>query len=480
MHVTHCPCHRSFETRGVSSTLKGSRRVSQRDLPYVRHPDPSCAKVHNSQKMPHLHWLHVLVIWLGRHAIAATATSKASNSLTSSSTSALQIYENEIFVQGTWRAGTHRWTYASNGQPCLAPNQLEPPWPTSTSSTTSSSRNQVTCEFMEDWKIVKTSLDKFGWDYQLAKPYPIRRRLWWRSYRVHRDVQPSTSSSGITSLLLIPKSWVEDFNFKGYGLSLYKSIMSRNSAGMTLRLPLTSNFDAFDRMPALPSISSGICVFYPTLTYVLLSISMRVEPIQHLVGTLMEGIRCLVLATIWTLLRGVVLAFSALVYPVTRKLYHLEELPESWRWQIEPIPYRRTVEERVGASFSWRYSPEKGYHFCVTYWHYYAPTVSSMLQTIRVSSRRIPSWVARYAAALGVSSGGFTEDAPYLFCSALLSLSGIYPQKPAWFDRWLGSRRGDDAAMKEATANEDKRDDGQSIPSPRLQHLTYKKERMNS
>lgn len=353
------------------------------------------------------------LVWILLLSLAAKFAASSSANVTSAADS-LQIYENEVFVQGTWRAPSRRWTYADNGQAAESPNQLQPP-----SSST---------EFMEDWKIVKTTAsDKFGWEYFVAQPYPKRRRLWWRSYRL---VITESTRRRSSELRLLPQSWLEDFNFKGYELTLYKSFMFPESVGMAWRLPLTYSFDIFDRMPGLPSVSVAGCAFYPSMVYVGISVSMRVEALRHAAAYLLQSTKCLILLILWTLLRGVALAASAVLFPVTKRLYQLP-FPASWQLDVEPVIYSRTVQERFGASISWRYTPTQGFYKAVRYWHSYSLTVAHLLS----SQQSVPAWVARYAAQVGLSSGGWIPDIPHLFASVYVSLSGIYWRLRPWWKR---------------------------------------------
>ena len=84
------------------------------------------------------------------------------------------------------------------------------------------------------------------------------------------------------------KAVVDDFNFKGFGWSFYKSFIFPTSCGVTLRLPLTINFDWFDRHPVLPSISSAAGFYYPWTAIAFISVSVPMDMIRFVVVQLWE------------------------------------------------------------------------------------------------------------------------------------------------------------------------------------------------
>ena len=318
---------------------------------------------------------------------------------------------------------------------------------------------------MDEWQIVMTTTgqqtqqrDAYGWEYlyQGMDKYPLRQRIWIRNLREdnnniknhHRtdearsrtstlhtqrrtagrppSLRSSRKSSTHQAQQLLPR-WYrnvrDDFNFKGCGWSFYKSLLERNSVGLAFRLPLTSNFDFFDRRPALPSISSSVCVFYPALAYILVSGSLRVEWIKWCLSQVLVMTQYSVIWLGWTFLRGILLAASALLFPITRTLVN-PPCPVPFP-QFTGPSYSRNIEERIGCSISWRMSPRRGYEFRVSYWHYYAPTMTSLWEVLNLKSTA-PSWFARRAAVMALSTGGPTLDPPYIFCSLILGLSGYY------------------------------------------------------
>lgn len=251
----------------------------------------------------------------------------------------------------------------------------------------------------------------------------------------------------------------DDFNFKGFGFSFYKSLVFGKSVGVAIRLPLTYNFGVWESHPGFPSVSTNVAFYGPSnpTIGIFLSASLRMEMIAWLLGAAASTASYCAAWFLWTfLVQGLVLAASALMFPVTRKLAKpdllLPRRPECWT--VGP-QYKRTVEERVGCSLSWRVSVQRGFEFRRSFWHFYAPTVASIadycaqqrqavarrasLSSVDSSSgsekRRggtvasLPTWVLRRAAALGISTSGPIPDEPFLTSSALLSLSGFYFKK---------------------------------------------------
>jgi len=249
----------------------------------------------------------------------------------------------------------------------------------------------------------------------------------------------------------------DDFNFKGFGWTFYKSLVFGKSAGVALRVPLTYNFGTWESNPGLPSLSSSVALYGPSNPTValFLSTSFRMEFLQWAVAAVYSSAMFALFWCAWTfLIQGLLVAASALMFPFTKKFPSLSGgrplqnlRPECW--SIGP-QYSRTVEERIGFSLSWRYSVERGFEVRKSFWHYYAPTVVSLLGHFKTknskklvdagaasggtssdtaalqSQSRIPAWLVRRVAAVGLSTSGPIPDEPFLTSSALLSLSGFY------------------------------------------------------
>ena len=188
----------------------------------------------------------------------------------------------------------------------------------------------------------------------------------------------------------------DDFNFKGFGFSFYKSFIFKSSIGAALRLPLTINWDSFERHPEWPSLSSSAFVFYsapfhPTIACSL-SASVNVEWVKHMAFQIAIVVRHIIAVALLVLARGFLLAASALAFPVTRQLLHQnsqtgddywlgwDSLPSLKQSLREQPQFSGSLQERVGISYSWRISRSRGYEFRRSVWHLYLPTLLSLLQ----------------------------------------------------------------------------------------------------
>eukprot|EP00536_Pseudo-nitzschia_multiseries_P016464 jgi/Psemu1/292546/fgenesh1_pg.1121_\ len=393
----------------------------------------------------------------------------------------IQIIESEVWdaSENKWKGasvgtdGGNRWTTVK-GRLAPSPTEVVPPegW-----------------EFLGEWKIVVNSGggggsggpsnggsggggggDSKGWEYQFQylQP-PRRRRIWLRSLtpvqlppvppsRVVSPVRP-LPKPGKTILPRVPRSKIkralnavrEDFNYKGLGFNLFKSFIFPSSIGVALRLPLSTNFDTFDRNPAWPIISSSACVYYPPMVGGFLSTSFHVEWVKWLfLCTLGLVPRCF----FWVLYR--------MVLPVVWAVASIALFPLRGFWSLPPVPtklprdawwtgrnvakpqYNSDLSERIGCSLSYRWSRKRGYEWRVSYFHSYLPTLlvyQQMLSKLQATlsssdkpneSKPTPltqgklNWLRKHTASLGVSTSGPIPDTPRISCSGNLSLSGLY------------------------------------------------------
>jgi hypothetical protein len=257
----------------------------------------------------------------------------------------------------------------------------------------------------------------------------------------------------------------EDWNFKGFGITLLKSAVFRDAFGFAVRLPLTQNFASWERRPALPSISSSIAVFLPQLCLCLfLNISLRIEYLQSAFFYIAHVVPSICTAILLVLLRGLALAISALLYPLTRTPLLLATVaPGDKKRNIkgslglmgmipincEALRRWKHSEERIDVSCSWRWSFERGYEFRIAYSHWYAVPVASLIEAVMPKKilptsvldtrsgitliSKLMDWIPEHAAAIGLSfTGPVHNDKNGLLvtASALLSLSSFYLTKP--------------------------------------------------
>jgi len=411
----------------------------------------------------------------------------------------IQIIETEVWdaSENVWKVTERgsRWTN-EKGHVSPSPAEVVPPegW-----------------RFLGDWKIVVSSSsnegskntglggggDSKGWEYQFHYlQQPKRRRIWLRSLSPisSSPLQPKSSmlpsrvaskpfpitESAKTKISKIQRTSRftramrqirDDWNYKGLGFNLYKSFIFPSSIGVAIRLPLSINFDTFDRNPAWPIVSSSAAVFWPPMTVGYLSTSVHVEWLKWIfMRTLAIPMRLFflilyrfILPTLWTVI-------SALLFPF-KGLYSLPPLPTRipdgvwWTGSIAKPQYNPEMSERIGCSVSYRWSQKRGFEPRVTFWHTYLPTIllyqqflsqlkgsiasgsssttsqsssslaSSASQVPRTKTKSKANWLRKHTASLGVTTGGPIPDTPHISCSANLSLAGLY-----WGARRVASR----------------------------------------
>jgi len=150
--------------------------------------------------------------------------------------------------------------------------------------------------------------DGFGWEYYVGKYDGLgrRRRRWVRELRrisSASNVILNKSSSGKKKKTIQqqkkarPKTQVarsqdadilqtlkQQYNFKGFGWSFYKSLLFVRSFGAAIRLPLSSNLDFYDQHKAWPYISMSTYFGYPWVIATFLNASMPIEAIKYIIG----------------------------------------------------------------------------------------------------------------------------------------------------------------------------------------------------
>ena len=71
----------------------------------------------------------------------------------------------------------------------------------------------------------------------------------------------------------------DDFAFKGFGWSFYKSVLHRTGCGFSFKVPISQNFIACFERPQLPSVQSAFGVYYPWSAGFWLSFSLPIQVI---------------------------------------------------------------------------------------------------------------------------------------------------------------------------------------------------------
>jgi hypothetical protein len=382
---------------------------------------------------------------ISRKAAALNSNSNSSNnnSNINNNTLIVQLTEAEVWNGQEWIAKPERWT--QEGRPSLPPDHASLP-----------ASLPFFDQWIGDWKIVTgETRDNYGWEYLHDPTSPMRQRTWLRSYIImkpssKRRKAASKAHPFVTSSRRRVRAIKDNFNFKGYGWTFYKSLVFPKSFGAAFRLPLTFNFDAFDRRPGLPSLSSSFSVYYPPCVACFLSASLRIEFVKWIVASTAYTLVYILGWLLWTGgVQTLWVLVTALCFPLLRTWKAPPTLSATLPSAKTPQQvfgqgpdYSRDIEERVGASLSWRISQSRGYEFRVSYWHWYAPRLASIYNallgdkktsfptttTSPVTStiRRMPAWFARRSAALALSTSAPIAEAPGMTCSAAMSLSGFY------------------------------------------------------
>ena len=326
----------------------------------------------------------------------------------------VQVLENEVWdaPSQSWKASGERWTN-EYGKASFSPPEIQPP---------------EGFEFEGDWKIVLKGGD--SWEYQFVYlQTPKRRRIWLRTLRrlppppprqlaISKPRPPSSSFSRKLAEIR------DDYNFKGFGMSVYKSFVFPSSFGVALRLPLSMNFDYFDRRPGLPSLASSVAVYFPWTIAAFLSTSVHVEWLKWILKSILVFIpRILILGLYQLVLPFIWVVASAALFPVTRKPF--PSVPKAPKFTIAKPRYNVELSERVGCSVSYRWSKARGFEWRFGYWHSYLPTLTVYRKLFGIDNTPL-DWWRKHTGSLGLSSGFPLPMPPYYSCSACLSLSGLY------------------------------------------------------
>jgi hypothetical protein len=156
--------------------------------------------------------------------------------------------------------------------------------------------------------------DGFGWEYYVGRYDGLqrRRRRWVRSLlRVQHGAAAATRLSNSSKKKQtkinnqkqqqqqvkknnnnsILRSIQEQYNFKGFGWSINKSLIFLHSIGATLRIPLSANFDSYEQYRAAPFISTGIYFGYPWAVATMLNASLPIEALRWFIAGMLYKIQ---------------------------------------------------------------------------------------------------------------------------------------------------------------------------------------------
>jgi len=242
----------------------------------------------------------------------------------------------------------------------------------------------------------------------------------------------------------LPQKLFDSYNFKGFGWSFYKSIIFPSSFGIALRIPLSINWDWYERHPYLPSFTSAIGLYYPYTIALLVSASLPMEVVKFVFNLcvvhtifVLRWVWCIYSMSVEVFLRFVFVmplwivrsfvwkvcnvlvpslpSFSSSFSKLFLQNYYVAKIQKILLYQnhkkdnkkkslssssksirllgqtlpplkptIPSMTYSSDIVERVGMSMSWRYKKTKGYEFRISYWHVYLPTII-FLQSVLVN-----------------------------------------------------------------------------------------------
>ncbi len=130
--------------------------------------------------------------------------------------------------------------------------------------------------------------------------------------RMQRNQQPQSENNLLLRVLR------DQYSFKGFGWSMNKSLIHARAFGTTFRLPLSANFDSYDRFFAAPYISASTYFGYPWVAAALLNASLPVEAVKWIIG-----------GVIWKLQWGI-----AVLSALTRGFVELSIWVVLWPWRL--------------------------------------------------------------------------------------------------------------------------------------------------
>lgn len=284
-----------------------------------------------------------------------SGTSKQKSSL-------VEVYEHEYYCKDTnmWLGGSNTNITAATDISGTAGTSTTPKSTRWTNSAKTSGKNikilpppsELSApkgyEYEGDWKIDVSGegrKDDLGWEYYISvnqgQRVGRRRRRWLRTVvlevvavqeekeksesmkvkekeiePIKATSRPSTSKPIImqTPTQKLLKQMIDSFNFKGFGLTASKSLITK-TVGLSWRMPLSANFNFFESRPFLPVFSSTLAVYFPLQISFLINASLPLELLQTAIWAGVDWgmwvctmLYCIVLQTIlWDLVGKMIL-----------------------------------------------------------------------------------------------------------------------------------------------------------------------------
>ena len=372
-----------------------------------------------------------------------TTTTTTSTTTPSAENVVTVIEEEEYDESGTWRDSfPSRWR-DTEGRVSPAPLDI----------VLISNENNNTVDWMDDWKIVTSQhRDALGWEYKWRQgtQLPVRRRVWLRAFGTtnnNNNVVVTTTTTTTTKKKKTNNQSTrrrlqkQNFNFKGFGINFYKSCFLKEQVGLALRLPISSNWNWWERHPGLPSFTSTFALYYPWCLMAYISCSINLDYLKWAMRSIIRIVHVAIMMALDILAKVAALPLALLFFPITKSLsILLPTLPIPPLFIPKPQESSQVVQEKVGCSISWRYYPTTArtefrfsqYYACLPTLVYLVQAQQNLVQQLRRQSKQplvsfpLLDWLRTKTASLGLSFGRPTSDAPGFTCSAMLSLSGLY------------------------------------------------------
>ena len=444
-----------------------------------------------------------------------TETQQSKRQPSETKSSLVEVYEHENYSKSgetanTWLGGSspqksHRWTSSATNHGYV--RNLPPP------SALSAPKGYA---YDGDWKIDVTGgrKDELGWEYFVSGGVGRRRRRWVRNVLLETNIDnglsigkdaedkeeeqresekmkavkkmmstqssstrtSNTSHKTVNASQKLFKELTDSFNFKGCGMTVNKSLLTKN-LGIACRLPLSPHFDFWESRPHLPLLSSSFLLYYPLKISVVFNASLPVEILQSaiLIGYdwsrwITAMLYCIIWQTILIDLLGKMILCNSIKAMGRILALGPEEADDSddedeavdlrlqgprggsmdckestsaltvlgrkfpSMPQRRPITYNAGISDRLGVSVGMHMSKERGFEARCSWWHAVVPTVDYLTSKFYPSKTRkdqLSKWLTSKFASLGIVWGGYAPEAPHYSCSSLFSLSGLYPLE-AW------------------------------------------------
>jgi hypothetical protein len=239
----------------------------------------------------------------------------------------------------------------------------------------------------------------------------------------------------------------EDWNFKGFGWAFNKSLLFRDAFGVSFKVPITLNFDAWERRPGLPSITCSLDLYYPPTAAIFVSATLNLDYVKWALATFLTCCKHAIRTVVRAIL-GIILTVVMVVVVPTKT--PTKTTTTTTQLVLEPPQYNVNISERIGMSLSWRISSSswtsqrRKCEFRIAYLHSYLPRLSHWhslwnIQPLMVQHNNnknnkkkkkkkssSSSWLQEKSASLGISTSGPSPNPPCFSCNTQLSLSGFH------------------------------------------------------